>query len=163
MKNDEQVLISLRKIIRAIDLHSKKLEKASGLTGPQILVLKSILEHDKVTPGSIARDVNLSQATITSILDRLQKKDYIRRERSDDDKRKVLISPTEKGDRVYQNAPTLLQENFTREFSQLKDWEQSQIIASLQRVASMMNAEEIDASPILIGSDIHDPHGQAGF
>lgn len=155
MNNDEQVLIALRKIIRAIDMHSKKLEKASGLTGPQILVLKAILEHDKVTAGDIARDVNLSQATVTSILDRLQKKNYIKRDRSVDDKRKVMISITDSGNDVYRNAPTLLQENFTQEFSQLKDWEQSQIIASLQRVASMMNAETIDASPILIGSDIH--------
>lgn len=161
MNNDEQVLIALRKIIRAIDMHSKKLEKASGLTGPQILVLKAILEHDKVTAGDIARDVNLSQATVTSILDRLQKKDYIKRERSIDDKRKVMISITDSGNHVYKNAPTLLQENFTREFSLLKDWEQSQIIASLQRVASMMNAETIDASPILIGSDIHH-HNEAG-
>jgi len=105
MNNDEQVLISLRKIIRAIDLHSRKLEKASGLTGPQILVLKSILEHDKLTPGDIARDVNLSQATVTSILDRLQNKGYIKRERSAEDKRKVLISPTESGDQVYQFYP----------------------------------------------------------
>ena len=156
MNNDEQVLISLRKIIRAIDLHSKKLSKASGLTGPQILVLKSILEHNKDTAGEIARDVNLSQATVTSILDRLQNKGYIKRERSVNDKRKVLILPTETGSAIYRDAPTLLQENFTREFGQLKDWEQSQIIASLQRVASMMDAETIDASPILIGSDIHD-------
>jgi len=34
-------------------------------------------------------------------------------------------------------------------FSRLQDWEQSQILSSLQRVAAMMNAGDIDASPVL--------------
>ncbi len=82
MEIHDQVLVSLRQIIRAIDLHSKHLERESGLTGPQLLVIQSISQSDMVTAGQIAREVNLSQATVTTILDRLEKKAYVTRERS---------------------------------------------------------------------------------
>ena len=72
MEIHDKVLVALRQIIRAIDLHSKKLERESGLTGPQLLVMQTISQAESVTAGQIARDVNLSQATVTSILDRLE-------------------------------------------------------------------------------------------
>lgn len=47
------------------------------------------------------------------------------------------------------NAPIPLQDHFAEQFDHLQDWEQAMIISSLQRVAQMMNAEDIDASPLL--------------
>ncbi|MFQ3281771.1 MAG: hypothetical protein ACI9S6_002126, partial [Reinekea sp.] len=38
---------------------------------------------------------------------------------------------------------------FAKQFADLQEWEQTMIIASLQRVAQMMNAQHIDASPVL--------------
>ena len=60
---------------------------------------------------------------------------------------------TAEGDAMTVQAPTPLQDLFSRRFAALEDWEKSMIICSLQRVASMMNAENIDASPMLhVGS-----------
>ena len=148
-----KVLVALRQIIRAIDLHSKKLERESGLTGPQLLVMQAISQAAPVTAGQIARDVNLSQATVTSILDRLEKKAYLRRERSNEDKRKVWICLTEAGVQVLEQAPALMQENFILGFGRLEEWEQNLILSSLQRVAEMMQAGDLDAAPLLDSSD----------
>lgn len=153
METYDQVLISLRQIIRAIDLHSKKLERESGLTGPQLLVMQLIATHGEITSGIIAREVSLSQATVTSILDRLERKGMLKRVRSTNDKRKVMVSLTEEGGRALEKAPTLMQESFIRAFSQLEDWEQSLILSSLQRVSDMMNATDLDAAPLLDSSD----------
>ena len=153
METYDQVLVSLRQIIRAIDLHSKKLERESGLTGPQLLVMQLVGSHGEITSGVIAREVSLSQATVTSILDRLERKGLLKRERSTDDKRKVMVTLTEEGSRALQNAPTLMQESFIRAFSQLENWEQSLILSSLQRVADMMNAADLDAAPLLDSTD----------
>ena len=153
METHDQVLVALRQIIRAIDLHSKKLERESGLTGPQLLVMKAIVQDDPVTAGQIAREVNLSQATVTSILDRLEKKAYLRRERSNEDKRKVWLHLTEAGKAVLKQAPALMQEDFIHGFERLEEWEQSLILSSLQRVANMMQAGDLDAAPLLDSSD----------
>ena len=42
MEKHDEVLIALRQIIRAIDMHSKRLIKEAGLTSPQLLLLKGI-------------------------------------------------------------------------------------------------------------------------
>jgi len=145
----EQVLTSIRRVIRATDLHSKRLAKTSGLTAPQILLLQAIRKLEGSTIGQLANEVSLSQATVTNILDRLEKRELVRRERSTVDKRKVHVHLTEQGYEVLIDAPIPLQDHFARQFSDLQDWEQTMIIAALQRVAHMMDAEHIDASPVL--------------
>ncbi len=149
LDNIEGVLISLRRIIRATDLHSKHLAKTTGLTSPQILVLKTIRDKGEVTIGEIANEVSLSQATVTTILDRLEKKEFVYRKRSNEDKRKVHAYLTEKALETLLDAPMPLQDHFARQFADLHDWEQTMIISSLQRVAQMMDAQHIDASPVL--------------
>src|SRR5690606_42124076 len=91
----------------------------------------------------------LSQATITTILDRLEKRELIQRLRGSTDKRRVYARLTGEGLALLEKAPTPLQEEFIARFSELNDWEQSLILSSLQRVAAMMTAGDIDASPVL--------------
>lgn len=76
MEKIDEVLVSLRRVIRATDLHSKHLSKTTGLTAPQILLIQTIRDKGQVTIGELASDVSLSQATVTTILDRLEKKTF---------------------------------------------------------------------------------------
>ncbi|KPQ28615.1 MAG: transcriptional regulator [Marinobacter excellens HL-55] len=157
MKNYEQVLVALRRVIRATDLHSKRLSKHAGLTGPQLLIMRTIRDLGEVTIGTIAENVSLSQATVTTILDRLELRKLVYRVRSTKDKRKVHAHLTEDGADLLARAPNPLQEDFIEKFQNLAEWEQTMILASLQRVANMMNADDIDASPLLtVGSVLKD-------
>ena len=149
MNNIEEVLVALRRVIRATDLHSKHLAKTTGLTAPQILLLQTIRDQGEATIGALANQISLSQATVTSILDRLEKKELVYRERSTEDKRKVHAFLTEAGTATLKEAPMPLQDNFARQFGDLQGWEQTMIISSLQRIAQMMDAQHIDASPVL--------------
>ncbi len=149
MSDLKDVLVALRRVIRATDLHSKYLVKTTGLTAPQILILQTIHDKGEQTIGSLANDVSLSQATVTSILDRLESKGLVLRERSKEDKRKVYARLTPDAYRVLENAPLPLQEQFAQQFEELQAWEQTMIISALQRIAQMMDAEDIDAAPVL--------------
>lgn len=144
-----QVLIALRRVIRATDLHSRQLIKTAGLTAPQLLLLQTIRDQGELTIGELAKEMSLSQATVTTILDRLDKRGLTYRERSSADKRKVHACLTDEGRVMLEKAPQLLQANFIEQFSSLDDWEQNGIISSLQRVARMMDAHGMDASPVL--------------
>ena len=53
------------------------------------------------------------------------------------------------------NAPDALQQRFVRAFERMQDWEQAQLVASLERVAAMLDAVDIDASPVLTTGEIH--------
>lgn len=156
MSQQNDLLIAIRKITRAIDLSSKQLVKSAGLTAPQLLVLQTLSSGAASKPSEIAKQVYLSQATVTSIVDRLTKAGLTRREKSKSDKRVINVLMTEEGQRVLNLAPPLLQDNFTKQFKALKPWERTSLLSSLQRLAEMLDAEDLDAAPILEIGEISD-------
>lgn len=151
---ETQILASIRRIMRAVDMHSRHLLDACGLTGPQLSVLQAAAELDPATAGAIARAVRISGATTTGILSRLEKRDLVRRVRGEDDRRTVRVEVTPDGHAALRAAPSLLQDRFRDELAALQDWERSMILSVLERIAAMMDAEDIDAAPILVA----DPH-----
>ncbi|MFD2179672.1 MarR family winged helix-turn-helix transcriptional regulator [Veronia pacifica] len=157
MEKHEEVLVALRQIIRAIDIHSRQLNKDTGLTGPQLVLMKAIKELGEVTIKQLSIHTNMSQATATTILDRLEKRGFVHRVRSQIDKRKVHAHLTESGQKAMTQAPRLLQDSFISRFQNLEQWEQSLLLSSIQRISSMMNAENIDAAPLLEVQELTDP------
>ncbi len=149
-----EVLVALRRIIRATDLQSRRMVKASGLTIPQVMVLRAIADLGDVTVRRLSGHVSLSQATVTTILNRLEARDLVTRVRSETDKRVVNARLTPQGRSVLASAPTLLHEKFIERFEGLKKADQADILAALQRIAEMMDAEDIDAAPLL---DVNQP------
>ena len=139
-----ELLNLLRKITQAVDLHSKYLSKNFGLTGPQLIILQE-LSNGEMTVSELALRISLSQGTVTDIIHRLEKKDLLIRRRSNRDKRRVLITLSEKCKDLLALAPPPLQETFTDSFSQIEEWEQLMILSSMNRIVKMMSAESIDA------------------
>jgi len=149
MDLQDQVLVSLRRIIRATDLHSRKLGKQTGLTTPQLVILSATGNLQEPTVSDVAKAVSLSLATVTTILNRLQSNGLVNRERSQIDRRRVIVTLTDAGRERLIQAPKPLQDSFVDRFSRLDNWEQHQIVAALERVATMMDAEQLDAAPLL--------------
>ncbi len=150
----DNVLIALRKIIQAIDLNSKSLVKRVGLTGPQLVILHYISSVTEITVGEVAKNVSLSQGTVTGILERMEKHELIVRQRSSQDKRRVMVQITESGRQLLAKAPPVMQESFLEKFSQIQHWEQTMILSALQRLVVMMGAKSIDAAPFLSATPI---------
>ncbi|MFM1895728.1 MAG: hypothetical protein RLZZ385_802 [Pseudomonadota bacterium] len=145
----DQVIVALRRVIRSIELHSRSLMSTHGLTGPQATLLRALLAKP-LTAGDLAEQVNLSQGTVTDILNRLEQRQLLRRTRDTEDRRRVIVELTDTARSMLSSAPPLLQERFSSRFNQLADWEQSLLLASLQRIAHMMDADEsVPLAPFL--------------
>mgnify|MGYP001548474991 CR=1 FL=1 len=155
-----ELLVSLRKIIQAIDIHSRKLNKDYGLTGPQMIVLQEIASHGEISITPLSKATSLRQATVTDITKRLETKGYLAKKKREDDKRSVNLSLTEKGREAIKDLPPLLQEKFTERFSSIRNWEQMMILSAFERVVNLMAAEEIEASPIMITGPIESTGNQ---
>ena len=150
----DQVLRSLRRVMRAVDLHSRQLAQDYGITGPQALLLRECLGGG-LAAGELARRLSLSQATLTDILNRLEQRSLIRRSRSLADRRRVMVEVTATGRALAETSPPLLQERFVRRFAALPDWEQTLLLSSLQRIAELMDAGDLDAAPMWSGQPIN--------
>jgi DNA-binding MarR family transcriptional regulator len=153
-ETSDQILVALRRVIRAVDQHSRKLVQAYGLTGPQALLLNEVVRGSRLSAGEIAERVSLSQATVTDIVTRLESRGLVERSRDPHDRRRVLVCATAEGKRIHRRSVPLLQESFVRRLDELEAWERSQLLASLQRIAAMMNAEDLDAAPVLASGDV---------
>lgn len=121
-----------------------------GLTSPQLICLQSVVRGANVTLSMLTKDANLSGSTVTGIVDRLEAKGLLMRERSSTDRRKVYLRATHAGIEVVNTAPSLLQDKFARALGKLTIDEQVKIAESLERVVELMEVEDIDTSPSLI-------------
>lgn len=145
----QRALIALRRIIRATDLHSKRVRRESGLTVPQVVLLRAIEALGEVSGRALAEEVSLSQSTVSTILDRLESRGLVERYRSPNDRRVVHVRLTALGREALERAPALLHVRFIEALEQLPVPERKTILESLERVAAMMGAESVDAAPLL--------------
>ncbi len=145
----DQALISLRRILKAVEAQARTLARDTSLTPSQIVVLKELSVKDSAQPGELARSAGLKQATISILLDRLQERGLVQRRRGDEDRRTVRVQITSEGRSVLADAPDLLQAEFGGRFERLPDWEQAYINAALTRLVALLGAGGIDASPVL--------------
>ena len=159
---DDRVLRSLRQIIRSVDLYSKKLSRDHTLTGPQLLCLRYLVGAGPQPVGAVAHAMSLSPATVTGVLDRLEDRGLVVRERSQTDRRQVLNSATASGRELVAGAPPPLDESFTSRLHALPRESQERIAAVLDEIVAMMGATDLDAAPILTpGSEIGEAAGAA--
>ena len=148
---EESILRSLRRISRAIDLHSKQLARQHELTGPQLVCLREIARAEGVTPSALARAVSLSQGTVTGIVDRLVARGLATRERSAGDRRQVLLRLTAAGRAAVAAAPSPLHEDFRARLARLPEGEQAMIDWVVARVVGLFGAaDDEEAAPLLM-------------
>jgi len=147
---EDRVIGALRRITRAIDLHSRVLLQKYGLTAPQLAALQAVQRLQPIAVGALAKEIHLGQATVTGILDRLERRNLLIRSRADRDRRSVVVHLTDEGAKLAKEAPSLLHERFRRELAKLREWEQTMILTTLQRIASMMDAEQIQEAPVFV-------------
>jgi DNA-binding MarR family transcriptional regulator len=147
-------LIALRRILRATELYARDLAHAVGLTPAQLRVLQIVDEKDSVTPKTLATQMGVSQATVSALVDKLVARGLVERLPSNEDRRQTNVTVTKDGRERLEDAPDALQQRYVRAFMKMADWEQAQLVATLERVADMLDARGLDASPVLTTGEI---------
>jgi DNA-binding MarR family transcriptional regulator len=141
---DQRVILALRQVIRAVDLHSRWMLSQYQITGPQLITLLTIEKEAPVTASAIASHILLSPSTVIGILDRLESKGLIRRNRDLRDRRMIWISLTEEGKIVASNAPSPLQDTLAEAIVRLPETEVLKIVESLERIVELMQIDNVE-------------------
>ncbi len=146
-----EILIKIRKIVRSVDIESKKIQKEYGVSIPQVLCLSFL--HDSTnyqsTQGEIRKFLNLNSSTVSGIIDRLERKGYLARLPKSGDKRVVNIALTSAGDKLLNRIPSLLHEQLSDRLKQLDAEVLQQVEEGLETLVAIMDIEQVDASPML--------------
>lgn len=154
---EDQIVVALRRTSQAIDQYSRQLLRDFGLTAPQLATLREIMAGKNTSPMALADVLHVSQPTVTGILSRLEQQGLIVRRKSETDRRSISAVATEKGRKLADSAPPLLRDRFRKELSQLPDWQQSEMLATLQRIAAMMQAPDDSEAPFFFHTSSEAP------
>ncbi|GET22314.1 MarR family winged helix-turn-helix transcriptional regulator [Prolixibacter denitrificans] len=149
------VIIKIRRIVRSINLESKKVQKEYGVSIPQLLCLEYLKEapNYQATQRMIRDHLRLNSSTMTGIINRLEKKGYVARLPKSGDKRVTNIALTSSGERILTHTPDLMQKRLDVKLRSLSDEEINKINSALDTLIDMLEIEDIDASPVLTGGE----------
>jgi len=146
---DLRILQALRRIIRSVDVHSHKLVTKHNITGPQLGCLLAVKESGPITSAKLSQKIYLSPSTIVGIIDRLEEKKLVQRNRDSKDRRLIHIYITTAGEQLVVAAPSLLQDTLVNGLIELPDEEQISITIALEKLVDLMEADHISAAPLL--------------
>jgi len=153
---------SLRRIMRAVDIHSRQLSAEFMITGPQLLCLQTLHDDGPLTTSALAKLIHLSNSTTVGILDRLETKGWILRERSTADRRYVLVHITAAGETFLAGAPSLLQDRLAAGLRALPEKDQLAIAQALERIVEMLEMSQQDVAPLLEAGPIIETQSDGG-
>lgn len=88
-----------------------------GITYPQYLVLMVLWEQDSQPVNDIAHRLMLETNTVTPLLQRMEKQGLVVRKRGKEDKRQQIVSLTEKGQALEEQAYAIIPAGMSKEMS----------------------------------------------
>ncbi|MBM3118033.1 MAG: MarR family transcriptional regulator [Chloroflexi bacterium] len=102
----KHICFNLGRVMRRVyDYYEKRLSPF-GLTPPQYFVFNALWMGDGITIGELGDRVSLDSSTLTGIIDRMEKNDYVERKPNPDDRRSALVFLTEKAKEL---GPSILE------------------------------------------------------
>jgi len=142
----DPVLKAIRRIIHSVDSRSKKVARATGLTIPQIVVLRAIRDLGEVPTNRISAHADLTAATVITILDKLEEKGLVLRRRGTQDRRIVYTRLTPRGCESVGTAPPLLNDAFVEAFAQMPESRRRRLVSTLNEVAGLLDLDDRQSS-----------------
>lgn len=142
---DAAAMQAIRRIIHAVDLHSRKVARGTGLTLPQLVVLQAIEQLGEVTSTALSERVALTPATVTTIVDNLEERALAERYRSGQDRRVVHLRLTPRGRTLLASVPRPLHRGLLARFAALPAERRHGLLTALVEVAELLGPG--DAGP----------------
>ena len=136
-----RILQSVRRIAQCVEHHSKRLAVTHNITSPQLVALLAIAQAGPSTLKAIGRAIQLSPSTVVGIVDRLEEKGLVSRQRDTRDRRNVFVAVTAAGQTVLANAPPALPNGFSGALGALPEADRQQLVVTLEQFATLLEAK----------------------
>jgi DNA-binding MarR family transcriptional regulator len=134
----------MRRVMQSIAQQADERLLPHGLTHGQWMPLFLLLKNGAATVASLARDLNVDPGAATRMLDRLEKKGFIGRCRSTEDRRVVNVSLTDAGRQAAGEVPKVLSQVLNDHLAGFSHDEWQTMLGLLRRM--LVNAETLHAA-----------------
>lgn len=134
LSSDDSVGLLFRRVLASLTQEVDRRLAPHDLTHAQWVPLYKLFRGECATMAELARDLQLDPAAVTRALDRLEAKQLVRRERSQQDRRVVHLQLTAEGRRVAPLVPAALAEVFNAHLAGFSAAEWATLVELLQRM-----------------------------
>ena len=140
----EWVVWYFRRLAQAAEIYSKELAKKHLVSQPQLSCLLALHNHGSLPISKLAQYILVKPSTVTGIVDRLEKKGLVKRERKGSDRRVITIELTEAGSQLATVAPPPIPRSIFEALNKRPPHEVKEIVKSLAALVHMLDEEHID-------------------
>ena len=140
----KEIVFLIRKLIQGAELYTKELNKKHSITAAQLNCLLALYEYGPLPPSHIARHMMVKSSTVTGVIDRLEQKALVSRERNSPDRRIINIRLTADGKKMAKIAPPPIQQRVIDGLQRLSNKELEQIIFSLAKLTKMLDVDDLE-------------------
>lgn len=151
-----EIFDNLRRVFQVVHEHSRRVERDTGLTGPQVWAIRVIADHEPIKISGIAKRMYLHVATVVGIIDRLEARHFVRRTRDTKDRRVVYVELTKEGRSMVANAPQVAQGMLLSGLEELPDRKLKTIHSGLELMVRLLNAQKLPPK-LLLSQEVNVP------
>ncbi len=142
----KEIVFAIRRLMQAGEHYTKEVNKIYNVSAAQVNCLIALHENGPLSPSQIAKQVMVNSSTVTGIIDRLEKKDLVRRLRISPDRRVVTVELTKSGKILSENAPPPIQQKLIDGLNSLSPSEIDEIAFTLKRLIDMLDVQDLQVT-----------------
>ena len=154
-----QIIMRLRQIMQEMSKHSKLILERYKISTPQLICLNEVFQHGPISIGALTKIVFLNNSTVTGIVDRLEKRELVKRVRVSKDRRQVHVEVTDQGVAFINEAPKPIQDQFMDRLLTLDEDKIGLILWSLEMLVDMLGNKDTTLQIPMPPSHITRPNG----
>jgi DNA-binding MarR family transcriptional regulator len=145
-RHSKEIIFSIRKLMQASELYTKELNKKYQISASQLNCLLALYENGPLPPSQIAKHILVKSSTVTGIVDRLEEKMLVTRQRNSPDRRVITIELTSAGKKLAKNAPPPIQQKIIDGLKRISEDETEQIVLALTKLTNMLDVQDLEVT-----------------
>lgn len=138
----KSIVQDLRVVVRTIQAHSRWVEKQCGVSSVQLWAMWELFSSPGQKVSDLSKSLSIHQSTASNMLDKMEEKGLVRRDRSGPDQRVVQLFLTKKGSDLLSVAPRPAQGAVQDALNRMSDEQLSLLKSSLDALISHMSVSE---------------------
>lgn len=149
----KDIVGSIRKLVRAVYLDSQKMSRKFGLTGPQSVVLRLLLNKGSMSSADLSRLMYVTPSNMTGIIDRLEKKGFIERKRKEGDRRVTMIILTDTGKALSESIPDPIEKKFINQLADLENEHVQLLAMAMNQILNLVDIKGVEETPLEVKTE----------
>jgi DNA-binding MarR family transcriptional regulator len=143
------IVWAIRRIMGLIYTDSRRQMKRFGVTGPQSLVIKSLTAAEEdLSSAGLARMLGVTPPNMTGIIDRLEGRGLVERQRKEGDRRVSLIHLTKAGEQLSETLRDPVEEKLMVGLRDLPPTEVYGVYSALNSIIDILGKETVAQAPV---------------